>query len=231
MKWPLWRSFFVKIITLDGPAGVGKSSAAKLLSSKLGWCHMDTGAMYRAVALAALQRNVSLENEKALAQLAAKIEIQFQSGSVFLNGEDISAEIRIDRVTAATRPVADAPSVREEMTTMQRNFSKKFNLVTEGRDQGTVVFPQAELKVYLDASPTARAARRYHERIVRGDTSCTVEQILDSQFKRDQGDKNRPVGAMEAAKDAIIIQTDGLTLENVVNHILDLARVRGLTSN
>jgi cytidylate kinase len=124
MKWPVWRSFFVKIITLDGPAGAGKSSAAKLLSSKLGWCHMDTGAMYRAVALAALQRNVSLENEKALAQLAAKIEIQFQSGSVFLNGEDISAEIRIDRVTAATRPVADAPSVREEMTTMQRNFSK-----------------------------------------------------------------------------------------------------------
>ena len=129
----------MKIITLDGPAGAGKSSTAKLLASKLGWCHMDTGAMYRAVALAALQRNVSLENEKALAQLAAKIEIQFQSGSVFLNGEDISAEIRIDRVTAATRPVADAPSVREEMTTMQRNFSKKFNLVTEGRDQGTVV--------------------------------------------------------------------------------------------
>ena len=125
MKWPVWRSFFVKIITLDGPAGAGKSSAAKLLASKLGWCHMDTGAMYRAVALAALQRNVSLENEKALAQLAAKIEIQFQSGSVFLNGEDISAEIRIDRVTAATRPVADAPSVREEMTDNAAEFFKK----------------------------------------------------------------------------------------------------------
>ena len=221
----------MKIITLDGPAGAGKSSTAKLLASKLGWCHMDTGAMYRAVALAALQRNASLGNEKALAQLAAKIDIQFQSGLVLLNGEDISAEIRTDRVTAATRPVADAPSVRKEMTTMQRNFSRKFNLVTEGRDQGSVVFPQAELKVYLDASPAARAARRYHERSMRGDTSCSVKQILDSQFKRDQGDRNRPVGAMEAAKDAIVIQTDGLTLENVVNHVLDLARVRGLTSD
>ena len=221
----------MKIITLDGPAGAGKSSTAKLLASKLGWCHMDTGAMYRAVALAALQQNVSLENEKALAELAASLDIQFLSGSVFSNGENISAEIRIERVTAATRPVADAPSVREEMTAMQRNLSKKFNLVTEGRDQGTVVFPCAELKVYLDASPSARAARRYHERIEHGDKSRSIEEILTSQIERDQGDKDRPVGPMEAAKDAIIIRTDGLSLENVVKQVLELARGRGLTSD
>lgn len=221
----------MKIITLDGPAGAGKSSTAKLLASKLGWCHMDTGAMYRAVALAALQRNVALDNEKALAELAASLDIQFLSGAVFLNGEDISVEIRIDRVTAATRPVADAPSVREEMTAMQRKLSKKFNLVTEGRDQGTVVFPCAELKVYLDASPSARAARRYHERIEHGDKSHSIEEILHSQIERDQGDKDRPIGAMEAAKDAIIIHTDGFSLENVVNQVLELARGRGLTSD
>ena len=112
----------------------------------------------------------------------------------FLNGRNITAEIRIDRVTTATRFVADAPAVREEMKKMQRNLSKEFNLVTEGRDQGTIVFPDAELKIYLDASPAARAARRYRERVDLGDQSQTMNEILSSQIERDQGDRDRPSG-------------------------------------
>ena len=218
----------MKIITLDGPAGAGKSSTARLLADRLGWCHMDTGAMYRAVALAALEQDVSLEDEKGLAALAASLTIQFAHDSVFLNGENVSVEIRVDRVTTATRSVADAPSVREEMKKMQRSLSAEFDLVTEGRDQGTVVFPHAELKIYLDASPSARAARRYHQRLECGDKSRSMNEILRSQLERDQGDRERPIGAMEAAKDAIIINTDGLSLESVVEQVLGLAHDRGL---
>ena len=218
----------MKIITLDGPAGAGKSSTARLLADRLGWCHMDTGAMYRAVALAALEQDVSLEDEKGLAVLAASLNIQFAHDSVFLNGENVSVEIRVDRVTTATRSVADAPSVREEMKKMQRSLSEEFDLVTEGRDQGTVVFPHAELKIYLDASPSARAARRYHQRLECGDKSRSMNEIMRSQLERDQGDRERPIGAMEAAKDAIIINTDGLSLESVVEQVLGLAHDRGL---
>ncbi|HBU37317.1 MAG TPA: (d)CMP kinase [Planctomycetaceae bacterium] len=221
----------MKIITLDGPAGAGKSSTAKALARELGWYHMDTGAMYRSVALAALEQNISLENEKDLAELAASLDIQSAYGDVFLNGRNITAEIRIDRVTTATRFVADAPSVREEMKKMQRSLSEEFNLVTEGRDQGTVVFPDAELKIYLDASPATRAARRYRERVDIGDQSRTMDEILHSQLQRDQGDRNRPVGAMAAALDAIIIKTDELSLENVVKQVLELACDRGLISD
>ena len=163
--------------------------------------------------------------------LRMSLDIQFAHDSVFLNGKNVSAEIRVDHVTTATRSVADAPSVREEMKKMQRGLSKKFNLVTEGRDQGTVVFPHAELKIYLDASPSARAARRYHERVEQGDKSRSMNEILHSQIERDQGDRERPVGAMEAAKDAIIINTDGLSLEKVVEQVLGLAHDRGLTSD
>ncbi len=220
----------MKIITLDGPAGAGKSSTAKAIAHELGWYHMDTGAMYRSVALAALEQDVSLENEKDLAELAASLDIQSVHGDVFLNGRNISAEIRVDRVTTATRFVADAPAVREEMKKMQRSLSGQFNLVTEGRDQGTIVFPHAELKIYLDASPAARAARRYRERVDLGDQSQTIDEILHNQLERDQGDRDRPVGAMEAARDAIIINTDGLSLENVVKQILEFACDRGLMS-
>ena len=220
----------MKIITLDGPAGAGKSSTAKAIAHELGWYHMDTGAMYRSVALAALEQDVSLENEKDLAELAASLDIQSVHGDVFLNGRNISAEIRVDRVTTATRFVADAPAVREEMKKMQRSLSGQFNLVTEGRDQGTIVFPHAELKIYLDASPAARAARRYRERVDFGDQSRTKDEILYSQLERDQGDRDRLVGAMKAATDAIIINTDGLSLENVVKQILEFACDRGLMS-
>jgi len=218
------------IITLDGPAGAGKSSTARRLAARLGWCYMDTGAMYRAVALAALERGLPLEDQQALAVLAAGIAITFTDGRVLLDGRDVSTEIRTDRTTTATRPVADAPPVREAMKQLQRAMAERLDVVTEGRDQGSVVFPGAALKIFLVASPEERARRRHRERLDRGDTSQSVAEILAAQSRRDDGDRDRPVGAMQAAADAVLVETDGLTLEEVVERILALARERGLTA-
>ena len=217
------------IITIDGPAGAGKSSTARRLASRLGWCYMDTGAMYRAVALAALERGLPLEDQEALAVLATALAITFTDGRVLLNGRDVSVEIRTDRVTTATRPVADAPPVREAMKQLQRAMAEKLNVVTEGRDQGSVVFPSATLKIFLVASPEERARRRHRERLERGDSSQSVDDILVAQTRRDDGDRHRPVGAMEAAADAIRVETDGLSLDQVVEQILALAQPRGVT--
>jgi len=218
------------IITLDGPAGAGKSSTARRLAARLGWCYMDTGAMYRAVALAALNKGVPLTDQEGLATLAGSLPIRFVDGRVELDGIDISTEIRTDRITTATRPVADAPPVRQAMKQLQRSMAQQINVVTEGRDQGSVVFPSAPLKVFLVASPEERARRRHGEQAGRSGVGATVAEILESQTQRDEGDRSRPVGAMRAADDAVVIETDGLTLEQVVEQILELARGRGLTS-
>ena len=207
------------IITLDGPAGAGKSSAARALAKRLGWCYIDTGAMYRALALTALERGVPLEDSPRLAELAGSIRIVFDDGRVLVDGRDVSAEIRTERITAATRPVADAPPVREAMKRIQRRMAEGIDVVTEGRDQGSVVFPQAELKVYLTASPAERARRRHVEEIGRGrDTS--LESVLESQSRRDEADRTRPVGAMKPAYDAVVFETDGLSHEEVIERLV-----------
>jgi len=218
------------IITLDGPAGAGKSSTARLLAARLGWCYMDTGAMYRAVALAALEKGVPLNDQEELAALASNLPIRFVDGVVELDGVDVSTEIRSERITKATRPVADAPPVREAMKQLQRSMAQHVNVVTEGRDQGSVVFPAALLKVFLVASPEERARRRHREQSTRPGAGNTVSEILQSQIQRDEGDRSRPVGAMRAADDAIVIETDGYTLEQVVEQIMQLAYSRGLLS-
>ena len=217
------------IITLDGPAGAGKSSTARRLAARLGWCYMDTGAMYRAVALAALDKGVPLTDQEGLATLASSLPVRFVDGRVELDGVDVSAEIRTDRITAATRPVADAPPVREAMKQLQRSMAQKLNVVTEGRDQGSVVFPAAPLKIFLVASPEERARRRHLEQADQPGVGHTEAEILQSQTQRDEGDRSRPVGAMRAAADAVIIETDGFTLEQVVEQIRGLALTRGLT--
>lgn len=219
-----------KIITLDGPAGAGKSSTARQLAARLGWCYMDTGAMYRAVALAALNRGMPLTDQRKLAALAGALGISFSEGRVLLDGEDISAEIRTERITTATRPVADAPPVREAMKQLQRRMAEELNVVTEGRDQGSVVFPGASLKIFLEASPEERAHRRHRQQADQAGPAATVEEILQAQTRRDEGDRTRPVGAMRAAEDAVVLNTDGLSLEQVVERILTLAQSRGLTA-
>ena len=213
------------IITLDGPAGAGKSSAARALAARLGWCYMDTGAMYRAVALIALDRSVPLDDATRVALLAESLVLAFRGGRVFVGDRDVSSEIRTARVTAATRPVADAPPVREVMKQMQRRIAAGIDVVTEGRDQGSEVFPDAEVKVFLTASPVERALRRHREETARG-VPLSLDDVLDAQNRRDEGDRMRPVGAMQPAADAVLVETDGLTPEEVVDRLVRLIEAR-----
>jgi cytidylate kinase len=213
------------IVTLDGPAGAGKSSAARALASRLGWCHLDTGAMYRAVALLALERQVPLDDARRLASLAESLAITFDGDRVFVGGRDVSAEIRTERVTQATRPVADEPAVREAMKRLQRRLAEGLDVVTEGRDQGSVVFPHAELKIFVTASAEERARRRHREEEARGG-AASLEAILRAQVRRDDGDRTRPVGAMRPASDAVILETDGLSATEVVERLVELVVAR-----
>ena len=213
------------IITLDGPAGAGKSSAARALATRLGWCYMDTGAMYRVVALIALDRLVPLDDATRIAMLAESLAIAFRDGRVFVGDRDVSTEIRTARVTSATRPVADAPPVREVMKQMQRRIAAGIDVVTEGRDQGSEVFPDAEVKVFLTASPVERALRRHREETARG-VPLSLDDVLDAQNRRDEGDRMRPVGAMQPAADAVLVETDGLTPEEVVDRLVRLIEAR-----
>lgn len=213
------------IITLDGPAGAGKSSAARALAKRLGWCYIDTGAMYRAVALVALEQGVPLDDATRLATLAASMRIVFADGCVLVDGRDVSREIRTERITQATRPVADAPAVRDAMKQLQRRMAEGLDVVTEGRDQGSVVFPHAEVKVFLTASADERARRRHREEEARG-TGATLDEVRDSQTRRDEGDRTRPIGRLEPAADAILLETDCLTCEEVVDRLVALIEAR-----
>ena len=213
------------IVTLDGPAGAGKSSTARALAARLGWCYMDTGAMYRAVALMALDRGIPLDDSAGLAELAEAITIEFRDGRVVVDGRDVSTEISTDRITQATRPVADAPPVREAMKRVQRRMAEGMDVVTEGRDQGSVVFPAAALKVFLTASPEERARRRHQEEAARGN-GVALAEILAAQSQRDEGDRTRAVGAMKPADDAVIVETDGLAAEDVVNRLVAMIEER-----
>ena len=209
----------------DGPAGAGKSSTARELARRLGWCYMDTGAMYRAVALVATRRAIPLEDEPQLAALAESIEIRFEQGRVFVDAEDVSEAIRTADNTTATRPVANAGLVRAAMKQIQRRMAADRDVVTEGRDQGSEVFPQAELKVFLTASPEERARRRLAEERAKG-RDVTLDEILASQQDRDHGDTHRELGAMRQAEGAELLDTDGMDREAVLAVLLGWIEAR-----
>lgn len=206
------------IVAIDGPAGAGKSSAARALARRLGFRFLDTGAMYRAVALAALRQHVDLADAPAVARLAREITITLDNDRVLLGGGDVTHEIRTLAVTSVTHFAANNPSVREHLVRLQRQFAVGQNVVTEGRDQGTVVFPHAECKIFLTASPQERARRRQLDLVAHGE-HVTLDEVLADQNERDRRDASRDVGPLKPADDATTLNTDGLSAEEVVDRL------------
>jgi cytidylate kinase len=211
------------IITIDGPAGAGKSTVARTLARRLGFTFLDTGAMYRAVTLAAYRRRLPWDDVDAMAELARHVRIYLDDDSVWLDGDDVTDAIRTLEVTSLVRYAANNPQVREEMVRLQRAAVSGKNVVTEGRDQGTVVFPQAELKIFLTAGPEERARRRLRDLNARGEYP-TFEEVLAKQNARDASDQDRDVGPLVAAADAVHLVSDGHTLEEVIEMIETMAR-------
>ncbi len=210
------------VIAIDGPAGAGKSTVARAVAAELGFTYLDSGAMYRCVALAAAEEGIDPDDGAALGQLARGLEIAFEEGRVLLGGRDVSAAIRDPAVTATASRVSVHPAVREAMVERQRRLIAAGRYVAEGRDIGTVVSPDAPLKVFLTASEEERARRRAAE------TGEDFESVLDAQRRRDARDREREHGALRAAEDAVRLDTTGLGLEDVVGRVVALAHERGL---
>lgn len=208
----------MRVVTIDGPAGAGKSTVSRRLAGRLGWRLLDTGAMYRAVTLAALRAGADLESDEALNDLAAGISIQLPTGLVLLDGEDVTADVRGVEVTRASRFLADSPSVRRRLVDWQREFAAENDVVAEGRDQGTVVFPDAMGKFFLTASLEERGRRRHAEFLARGEP-VALATVLHDLGERDERDASRAIAPMKPAADATVFDTTGLSLDEVVGRI------------
>ena len=213
------------IVTIDGPAGAGKSTVAKLLARRLGFEFLDTGAMYRVIALAAVVKGIAWSDVTRLAELARDCDFELCDSRMLLEGTDVSEAIRSPEITQLVRHVAAPPAVRHALVERQRQWVASRNVVTEGRDQGTVAFPNAECKIFLVASPVERAARRHRELSAKG-IAISAEEVLQMQLERDERDERRPVGALKRADDAVEFITDSLDLDSVVNQLEAIVRRR-----
>ncbi|NLS98334.1 MAG: (d)CMP kinase [Planctomycetaceae bacterium] len=217
------------IVTIDGPAGAGKSTVARRLAKRLGFAYLDTGAMYRAVAWIGLRRGIDWNDDEAVGWLAARTSIQWNGDRILVNGEDVSDAIRTTEITAAVGHAADHPAVRRWLVQLQRAVAEGVSLVTEGRDQGSVAFPDAACKIFLVARPEERARRRVEDFHARGE-EVEFEKVLADILQRDRADQSRPVGALVKPDGAICLATDGLTIEQVVDRLEEIARKRGIGS-
>lgn len=217
------------IVAIDGPAGTGKGTMADLLSKKYGFTNIDTGATYRCVALEMLNQKVDLSNEVEVAKIAKNIKIDMQTidGNleVYLNGVNVSKEIRSPEVAKVVSPVSSIKEVRSEMVNIQRKLAEGKNVIMEGRDITTVVFPNADVKIYLDGALEERAMRRYRQNKAKG-IEMSYEEVLENIKKRDKNDMEKEVGALKIADDAIVIDTTNLTIseqEAKMSEIIDKA--------
>ena len=204
------------IVTIDGPAGAGKSTAARALADRLGFEYLDTGAMYRAVTLAAMRGGIDAQQDSAVAHLLENLRIELPPGRVVLNGEDIAHLIRTKEITAASGPIADNPAVRRRLVDLQREVAAARDMVCEGRDQGTIVFPNAACKFFLIADADVRARRRQQEMAARGDM-VSVEEVRAGTRRRDRRDAERDIAPMVPAADAVMIDSTHLDLDEVVS--------------
>lgn len=205
-----------KVIAIDGPAGSGKGTVAKILAKDCNYMYIDTGAMYRCIALLIVQNNISLDEEEKIINLAKTSKIEFSNDKVLLNGNDVTNEIRSMEVTKIVSPVSSIVKLREILVDMQRKLAGDNNVIMEGRDITTVVFPNADFKFYLDASLEERAKRRYKENIEKG-MNVTLEDIIDNIKKRDYNDMHKEIGALIRTKDSIYIDSTNLTINEVVD--------------
>ena len=214
-------------IAIDGPSGAGKSSAARLAAAKLGYVYVDTGAMYRSIGVAALRRNIdTLDKDRVLAMLPElDISLAFIDGEqhVILNGEDVSKEIRLPEASMAASNVSAMAEVRAYLLDLQHKLAAENNCLMDGRDIGTVILPNAQLKIFLTASAEIRAKRRYDELIARG-TPVDYDALLQEIIQRDYNDSHREVAPLKPAADAVLLDSSDLTLEQVVDRIVELAQ-------
>ena len=215
------------IVAVDGQAGSGKGTVTKRIEKELGYLNLDTGATYRCVALQALRENVSLKDEEEIIKIANDIDIKINNTGdkdiILLNGEDVSKEIRTKEVTSIVSQVSAIIPVREKMVEVQRKLANGKNVIVEGRDIGTVVFPNADIKIYLDASEEIRAKRRYEENKQNG-IDTTYEEVLENVKMRDYNDMHKKVGALKKADDAIVVDSTNLTIDEVVEKIKDIIK-------
>lgn len=208
------------IVAIDGPSGAGKGTVARRVAEQLGLRHVDSGAMYRAVAWLAHRQGLSLDDQDALAEIARRAALQLEGGRVLADGHDVTLAIRLPEIDAAAALVARVPAVRQALVARQRAMGLEHGVVMEGRDIGTVVFPEAQVKVYLDASPDERARRRARDQaeVVRGDTA----RVASALEQRDRADRTRPNSPLVKAPDAVHIDTTPLSIEEVVARVIAL---------
>lgn len=224
----------IPVIAIDGPVGSGKGTISQLLAAKLGWHYLESGALYRILAYSADQRGISLDNESKIAELAGTLKIEFVAQTaeapmrILCDGEDVSTAIRHETVGTMASKISAFPAVREALLTCQRQFLKQPGLVADGRDMGTVIFPEAPLKIFLEASALERAKRRQLQLLEMG-IDVKLADLESEITERDQRDRNRAISPLKPAADATIVDTTPLTIDGVFEAVWQCVKQKGLS--
>jgi cytidylate kinase len=216
----------IPVLTIDGPSGAGKGTVSRAVAKKLGWHYLDSGSIYRSLAIAILKQNVELTNEPEIVKIAQSMALEFECDDelgVKLDGEDITSQLGLESTGNAASVIAALPEVRRVLLQKQRDFKKMPGLVADGRDMGTVVFPDAEIKVFLTASATERARRRYKQLIEKG-IDANLSLLTNEIEERDRRDTERKTAPLAMASDALYIDSSDMTIDSVIEEILNLIR-------